>query len=411
MKNKNYILSDIYRVPKDKQLKRSEILYHGSLTPLWFNLYKWKNYSIKVSYADSVFTADYKVLPYENEINPHLYKPLFYEKKNEQTLYIQVTSVDTLWHTLRSLAIINAHLSLSNDIPITVSFYNKDYHHFASHWQLHERVMIGRCISIINYFRLIYLLENKYLDRTELDKISINLELSRIKPIEINQYDSLFELADKAIKLEKLQSKSKVVIGYNLSWQNQKLTVLQLPWGVGMAEELIKALYQLQPQLKKIGLVGGVGYIGQNKASIDDLFVPDSLIKTDKEGNYSETKIANFYSSIPKNKYFPEEKKNLSTGKIFSVIPLKGALSRSEMVKKSPIECQAIDMELKGFIKAFEAIDSKTDLAAVYYIMDTIHKLQGDTYYSYRFLEKLFSSTERGKYVCIEKISNFLTSD
>lgn len=51
-----------------------------------------------------------------------------------------------------------------------------------------------------------------------------------------------------------------------------------LPWGLQLANELIEVLYNLRPEIKKIALIGGVGFTGTKDCNIDDIFIPDSCI-------------------------------------------------------------------------------------------------------------------------------------
>lgn len=65
-----------------------------------------------------------------------------------------------------------------------------------------------------------------------------------------------------------------------------------LPWGLSLAEELTKAVLALNPKICSVGMVGGVGYIGNSECEVDDIFVPNAIMVGD-ENNHTIERVEN----------------------------------------------------------------------------------------------------------------------
>lgn len=91
-----------------------------------------------------------------------------------------------------------------------------------------------------------------------------------------------------------------------------------LPWGLELADELIKAVYQINPNIAKIGLVGGVGYIGNGVCNVDDTFIPDSLLFGDGKNHHIE-QIENCIGLEANTTHFTGH--NIVKGSLKSVFP------------------------------------------------------------------------------------------
>lgn len=89
-------------------------------------------------------------------------------------------------------------------------------------------------------------------------------------------------------KIAKNTSLSIFIYGINFEYRGVNISAVMLPWGLELADELIKALYQINPNIAKIGLVGGVGYIGNGVCNVDDIFIPDSLLFGDGKVHHLE---------------------------------------------------------------------------------------------------------------------------
>ena len=73
------------------------------------------------------------------------------------------------------------------------------------------------------------------------------------------------------------------IYGINFKYHGVNISAVMLPWGLELADELIKALYQVNPKISKIGLIGGVGYVGNGVCIVDDIFLPDSILFGDEK--------------------------------------------------------------------------------------------------------------------------------
>ena len=184
------------------------------------------------------------------------------------------------------------------------------------------------------------------------------------------------------------------------------ITVIQLPWGYSMSIGMMKFIKAKNRQIKKVGIVGGIGYVGKEKVKIDDVFVPKNLIKVE-DGQPVHTALENGISNLPETGYL--FKKRFVSGNIYSVRPILGKLSYTKHIRDLE-EIHAYDMEKEAITKLLK--NSNIEMASCYYVMDFPYTNLdlGGTYYSYRFLKKLFGKSNRGKYYCFERILYFLTN-
>jgi hypothetical protein len=193
----------------------------------------------------------------------------------------------------------------------------------------------------------------------------------------------------------------------NFKIENCPISAIQLPWGYSMTSKMMKFILN-KVNIEKIGIVGGVGYIGNKKAKIDDIFYPKNLVSfNNKYNRIIVVPIANKIFDLPKKAYF--FRKNVFEGNIFTVKPKIGKLSYTKNIQGYE-SIHAYDMEKAAFINSMKNF-KKINIASCYYIMDFPYtKLDlGGTYYSYNFLKKLFNQKNRGKYYCYERILHFLT--
>lgn len=200
-------------------------------------------------------------------------------------------------------------------------------------------------------------------------------------------------------------SPSPFIYGFNFESDGTKMTAVMLPWGLLMAEEVAKAVLTHNLAIQRVGVVGGVGYIGDAECEVDDIFIPESYL----EGDESEHKIVSISNSIndaPQATLFPDH--NTVYGCLKSVFPEVGRLSNVAPYKKILHKIDALDMEFEAIYKVMKEKDR--ELGAIYYTMDLpkrdIHL--GDTYYTLSFLEQLFSKFQRAKFHCFERIVSFL---
>lgn len=407
--SKQLFLQDFFHVPPHPLKNEAEINYHGSLTPPWDLMSTFDQLRMTVGFElPNALSYPSKIEP-NNSVNTHMYKPLFFATEN--VLDIHVASRDVLFHTLRSYAKVRAHLKLASTLPVSVHFSQKSYGSFISSWKVHDHLMIGRCASIESFIRCIWLFEHHFLSKSEFHSLLEEIELSRIQEVSIEKYSFLFKKADSALQIKHQHSDSYVLDSFNFKWKDRAITVLQLPWGVYMTKQMLQAIFQKQKHLKKIGLIGGVGYTGTHSPvpSVDDIFIPDTMISTDPIGQYFKDSFKNEALEIGPNILFPN--KRVLTGSIFSIIPKRGVISNSAVLKESNLEVDAVDMEALAFYDFFCSSATSISFASLYYIMDMPYQGLdlGNTYYDKTFLHRLFHSQNRGKYFCMEKILTFLS--
>ena len=143
-------------------------------------------------------------------------------------------------------------------------------------------------------------------------------------------------------KIAKQSSKSIFIYGINFEYRGVQTSAVMLPWGLQLADELIKALYQIRPDIAKIGLVGGVGYIGNGVCSVDDIFIPDSLLFGDEKDHQIE-QIENCIGLEANTTHFTGHK--IVKGSLKSVFPEVGKLSNIAPLRNILHKIDALNME------------------------------------------------------------------
>ncbi len=155
-----------------------------------------------------------------------------------------------------------------------------------------------------------------------------------------------------------------------------------------------------------MGVVGGVGYVGESFCEVDDIFVPTSVFLGDAQSHTLES-VENGILSSPAPVLFADNR--TVQGCLKSVFPEWGKLSNIAVLKPVLHKVDALDMEFEVVYR--NARQAGAEVGAIYYVMDLprlgVHL--GDTYYSRPFLETLFRKYARGKHHCFERCLLFLT--
>lgn len=121
-----------------------------------------------------------------------------------------------------------------------------------------------------------------------------------------------------------------------------------LPWGLQLANQLINALYSLRPDIKKVALIGGVGFTGKRDCNIDDIFIPNSYIFGNPD-NFEKIVINNGIKGTSNTELFTQH--NVIEGCIRSVFPELGKLSQIVGLEKALGDIDAIEMEFEAIYK------------------------------------------------------------
>lgn len=405
-------LKKLFKIPNGHVLTKNDIRYHGSLIPNLKILREIKLIDFKVTLKSP--NKKYQEVLHNNSVNTHIFKPKYFQK-TEEKLVCYVSSREVLAHTLRSLAFFSNQYEY-NDIQITAVDLLDKYHDFLGKWPIRENVLIARVESVINFLRMVWLIDKKIIKKRDINKLFKEIELSRLKignqpnvisGIEkkyLKQVVLSFAVIDKDLKLKRYKSKSPYIEMADLIVNGSPVSIVQLPWGYSMSVKMMKFLLNKNKEIKKVGIVGGIGYLGKEKVKIDDVFVPKNLIKISGHRPVPVI-IENEILNLPETNYL--FKKRLISGNIYSVRPRLGKLSYTKHVRGLG-EIHAYDMEKEAILKLVKS--SKIKMASCYYVMDFPYTSQdlGGTYYSYEFLQKLFSKNNRGKYYCFERILHFL---
>ena len=135
----------------------------------------------------------------------------------------------------------------------------------------------------------------------------------------------------------------------------------------------------MNPAIKRIGVVGGVGYTGNDECKVDDIFIPDSFMDGDDE-IHQIREIKNGINSSQNTQYFKDY--TIVEGCLKSVFPEIGKLSNIQTYRKSLHKIDALDMEFEAIYRVVKE-HTQTNLGVIYYIMDLPRQNinLGDTYY------------------------------
>ena len=231
MINKYFIgkLHDFYNIQTDPTFFDGDISYIGSLTPSWDRLKVVRKIKFFVGYINPYM--DQVEMKHQNQTNSHIFKPIFYIQKNSQELYCHVLTQDILLHTLNGIAKSLYWLKVQNNIDIEIVFGKETFSDLSNTWKINDYVVVGRKESLEIFIRLLWLLENKIIDFLKFREISLDLEMSRLKPVNNQKYDKYFRLADKELQLTEQPNVSLAAQSSNLKYLNKDITLIQLSWG------------------------------------------------------------------------------------------------------------------------------------------------------------------------------------
>lgn len=399
-------LRDFYDVKTDPTIFDGDIPYTGSLTTNWDRLKEIKKIKFFVGYINPHINQ--VEIKHQNQTNSHIFKPIFHSQENSHELHCHVLTEDILLHTLNGIAKALYWLKAGNDIDIKIDFGNELFSDLTNDWKVHDNVVIGRKESLEVFIRLLWLLDNKIIDFDKFKEISLNLEAARLQPTDNLKYDEYFKLADKELGLIEQSNISLVAQSSNLKYLNKNITFVQLSWGQIMTNDLFSRLYEINPKIKKIAMIGGAGYSGSDDVDIDDIFYPTSVVSGNDSNGYSKMMIDNLALKEDSNKLFNNKK--ITSGSMYSIVQNKGVISNYNLIKNNNGIINAFDMEMESICKIVTNHPNTKFLAACYIMDLPAKKLDlGNTYYNLEFLTKLFSNFNRGKYFCMEKALQFIT--
>lgn len=398
-------LFKLFSIPEFCNLSADEKNYYGSLTPQWRLL---ENIS-RIKFIVSLFLPkEGKLLPYENEVNVHLFKPKFYQY-SDSSIVCYVASQEVLAHTLRALTFVCCAMKHTIDVAFSDDVDAKKIAQLISKWLIHDHVIVCRIESFVHFIKIMSLYKRN-ISINDIENFSINYELSRLP-----RDDSILGVQSDGIDVDidfdltYFPTASPYIISANIKYEGLHITLLQLTWGQSLSWELIDNVFKCNPNIKKVGFVGGVGYIGKENVNVDDIFIPEYLVESDD--NYSIKKIRNNIFNSRDAVIFKGKK--VAAGRLRTVTPKIGILSSiSKLPEHIKSKIDAVDMEMEAFIKKLDAYPD-TKIGVCYYIMDKPNQGQslGSTYYNISFLRNLFSTYHRAKHYCFERVLYFITID
>lgn len=387
-------LSALYSIPKDYPFSDSTARYYGSMTPTLEVVAQLRHVDFEVSYAEPAERDTYA-----NPINTHLFKP----KYSGTRCYVPNSEV--LAHTLRSLAVYANH-ARNTRLTVSVRDCGHSYTEFCGHWTLADRVMLCWKDSFLKFLKVLWLLQHG-VDPRRVHQFICEVEnrlkapdaaaiedvetACRLKGISLCEFDDVFAVQHQTSSVPWITSANLTVGGVAIS-------VVQLPWGMTLSQEIVTALLTMNPSITKIGSAGGVGYLRNDDIELDDIFLPNGVFRE------RETPFENLIFTTPENKFFLKRE---STGILKTVVPTIGILSNTAALRQNK-EITAVDMELEGFLKALDG----RRFATAHYVMDLPFKgmALGDTYYHRPYLEHFYKTFNRGKYYCFERLLTFMQS-
>ncbi|MBU1020119.1 MAG: hypothetical protein KJ847_02810 [Firmicutes bacterium] len=399
-------LRDFYDVKSDPTIFDGDIPYTGSLTPNWDRLRGIKKIKFFLGYIN--LQIDQVEVKHQNQTNSHIFKPIFYSQENSRELHCHVLTKDILFHTLNGIAKALYWLKVDSDIEVEINFGTEMFSDLTNGWKINDSVIVGRKESLENFVRLLWLLDNKVIGLDKFKEISLSLEASRLQPTDNLKYKEYIKLANKELGLIEQSTVSLVAQSSNIKYLNKNITLVQLSWGQTMTNDLFSRLYEINPNITKIAMIGGAGYNGSDAVDVDDIFYPTSVVSGNDHNGYSKMMIENSALTESANKLFNNKK--VTSGSMYSIVQNKGVISNYNLIKNNGGKINAFDMEM-DFICKIVAKHPNTRFLAACYIMDLpAKKLDlGNTYYNLDFLTKLFSNFNRGKYFCMEKALQFIT--
>lgn len=397
-------LEDYFKVYQNKFNDTGEASYHGSLVPHDGIVGEVNKINFFIEYDNHL-----KHLPeihHRNQVNSHIFKPRYYHSGEKGAIECSVPNQQVFIHTLRSLSFWFFHHS-RKEIEINATTKSEKYLDYCHGWKINPLVMVGRVESVLNCLRYLVLDDLGY-SRETVNQLILEQENARLKQLQIPE-SSYFKQADEVLQTLRFQFDNPRITLVNCIYKNKPLSFVQLPWGVDMTRDLVSALFEINPNIRKLGVVGGIGYVGASAVSVDDIMIPETLVRGDDLTEYKVIHLNNRF--VHSNHLQLSRQKRTCGGSLYSVVPEKDVPSNSYRVVNNGGKIDGFDMELSGFVEGMMDHPGVSTSYA-YYIMDLPEKGLGlgQTYYDFEFLSGLFSSVNRGKHYCIESTINYLVS-
>jgi len=395
-------ITDYFKIYQNKFDDPGEAAYHGSLVPYDAIAQEIKKITFYVEYDNHL-----KSLPeihHRNQVNSHIFKPRYYSTNQIGAIECSVPNKQVFIHTLRSLAFW-FFFHYNKDVEISISYKKEKYINHCNGWKIGANVFIGRSESVLNCLRYLTLLNLGY-PREIINKLILEQENNRLKQVSVSEND-YFRRADEVLKVDHYKTNNPRISLINCIYKNKPLSLVQLPWGIDMSKDLVQALFEINPKIEKIGVVGGIGYVGSQAVSVDDIMIPETLTLGNDFLGYTVLYLNNNFS--PPSHLLLSRQKRICSGSLYTIVPQENVQSNSYLVANNGGTIDGFDMELAGFVKALKN-HPETKTSYVYYIMDIPEKGLGlgQTYYNLEFLSVLFSNVNRGKHYCIESTINYL---
>ena len=412
----NADLLELFTIPCTYELSEGTARYYSSLTPEW-NIIKQLDAVTFVVGFDSP-PPNARELPHHNAVNTHLFKPRYFVQGTDyKNIFCIVPNKEVLAHALRSLAVIASHVGREN-ITVSAEETGQKYADYTAGWRIEDRVIFGWRDSFIKFLKVLWLLENN-IELSSVKKLVQELE-NRLKTPEKQVLDEIsvllyreigFHLSDfeRHFNITYQDSSTPCISSANLDVHGVRISIVQLTWGRTLSQEMMQSLLNINPHVRRMGFVGGIGYAKNDDMQLDDIFLPEALVTQNDSGKFHTTALTNNIFNVAENTYF--NKKRVSVGSIKTVVPQIGVLSNTASFKDAADLIDGFDMEFEGFFDVLKKYPS-IEYASAHYIMDIPSKgySLGDTYYHEPYLEKFFKTFNRGKYSCFERVLNFVTT-
>jgi hypothetical protein len=275
-------------------------------------------------------------LPYENNVNVHLFKPRFYAQTSDTSVIrCIVPCQEVLAHSLRSLAVF-AHSLNRNDITVTIKNNSQPYGELCDKWKISDHVILCWRESFLKFLRVHWLLDQG-VDQLYVEKIVCELE-NRLKEPDVEAMASLrkdiqraygldIDDFEKTFNVRHQLTDNPCVASSIIEYKGKEITLIQLSWGRSLSGEIAGTVLKMNPEIQKIGSVGGVGYAKDDHLALDDIFLPRGLFTEDGEGSFQNRDFPNHIFDTPDNKYFTG--KRISEGYMKTIVPTIGVLSNT----------------------------------------------------------------------------------
>lgn len=405
---------------------KNKSLYLESLLPKEPHISTVKKVRIIVSPTKDDHEGNFR-LDYENPVNAHLFKPIYFEDTDDSSVCYCATitvaqHVKKAWEIYTDIyktikAVVEIATKEDEEPLTTDEVYFNHIENMLQNHRIHDKVIIGRIDSINAFLRMLFIKEDLKVDQLKLEKLFVELELHRLNNHLISVHNvNVFEKHLDKLSIERIDlglSLSTTWVGKylaieNIEFKGKKITIINLPWGQDLAYSITKQLLNKNKHIKNIAVIGGIGSLSEDdKIQIDDIFIAKST--SDERNNQIDFKneLENLFSEEGHVYTSPSGMftKKVISGRLLCVDSSLGhphGFSRHS--KDKGIE--AFDMESYGIMKAIKETKSKAKIYMLHYIMDL--PLKGldlsATYYNREFLNILLSDFNRGKYFCFDYI-------